>query len=95
MGIKIVQGVKPKSESAPIVFEPLPPLFTEEQARRMLMATMKLVAINQTPGLMERWAAGQKLGGVVCPECGGDWDAWIAREKRRKEQDLLPWEVNS
>lgn len=94
MGIIVKSGFRKKEPEpeAETLMPPLEPLYTPEMASKMLRATMKLVSINPTPGLLRRWAAGQIEAGVICPECGGDWDAWVDRETRRKERDLLPWE---
>ena len=89
MGIKVRQGPRERCTTVEVISAPL---FTPEQAERMLRGTMRLVSINPTPGLIERWARGQVEAGVVCPECSGNWQTWVDREKRRKEEGRLPWE---
>lgn len=38
-----------------------------------------LMSTHPTPGLLARWVAGQKAGGVQCPY-GEGWDAWLERQ---------------
>lgn len=39
-----------------------------------------LMSTHPTPGLLARWVAGQKAGGVQCPYSDG-WDAWLSRQQ--------------
>jgi hypothetical protein len=91
MGIKIARN-QPEESSSSTSSQVLPSLLTPAQAEMMLRTIMRMVSINLTPGLMERFAEGYQDAGVICPECGGDWRAWVEREHRRKDLDLLPWE---
>jgi hypothetical protein len=49
------------------------------------------IASNETPGLLERWAAGMTDGGVLCP-FGCTWDEFVRRVREDGWLERAPWE---